>query len=215
MIGTRLFDLSFPDGSLSEKYNEYHVVNEDPGVAELADLVSIESDLSGAQVGCVLFEEESKRDPVDTGRLRVFFESTIISYARAFASGKGSGEKSPRRKIDHLVETLSEHDRATHDEVVRIRNQHVGHRVDQTSQAALIIAAFDRTTLKFKSISPVLVDKIDGQLIADLAVIVESLIALVGNAITAEIEQLTTNYASADVEGTLLRPKVLDNLGHD
>lgn len=168
MIGTKIFNMVVNGQSMSDLFQEYLVIAEDQEAMHLADLVSLRSDLEGASTACALFAEEARKDNPDTARLRIFFESAVISYARAFASGKGSGTKRPRSKIEILLESVDSEQRSAHDRTLIIRNQHVGHRVDPTEQSAMVLAVFDRQSLKFKSVSPFLMDRIDGGLMTGL-----------------------------------------------
>jgi hypothetical protein len=197
--------------SFAESHDEYLVVIEDPEAHELADLISIRSDLDGASAACALFEEEAQKDDeADTSRLRVFFESAVISYARPFTTGKGSGKnRQGRRKIVNLLTELDEEDIRAHEKAVRIRNVHVGHRVDPDEQSAVVLAAFDRQTYKFKSVSPMMMDRIDASVLRGLARCAKALIALVEVEISKEIDELTRMYQTQDDDQCLELPQAL------
>lgn len=212
MNGKDLFDMSVNGQSLSESQREYLVIVDDPEANQLADLVSIKSDLDGALAACTLFSEEAKKKNADTVLLRIFLESAIISYARPFSSGKGSGEKRTRRKIDNLLESFDQEQQAAHDKAVSIRNQHVGHRVDPDEQSAMVLAAFDQRSLRFKSVNPFLMDRIDGSLMVNLARCVEILNEVVENEISKEINQLTRMYETQEAEERLRLPQALANI---
>ncbi|MFF2842334.1 hypothetical protein [Paenarthrobacter sp. NPDC057981] len=209
MIGTRVFDMVVNGVSLMDTYQEYHVIVEDREAMHLADLVSIRSDLEGASAACGLFEEEAREDSADTAKLRVFFESAVISYARAFASGKGSGAGRQRSKIENLLGSLDPEQRLAHDDVLSIRNRHVGHRVDPTEQSVMVLATFDRQSLKFKGVAPFLVDRIDGGLMAGLASCVGSLAYLVDLEISRVMDQLAKFYELQESEGRILPEALL------
>lgn len=204
MIGTKIFNMLVNGQSMSDSFQEYLVIVEDQEAMHLADLVSLRSDLDGASTACSLFAEEAQKDSPDTARLRIFFESAVISYARAFASGKGSGTKRPRSQIEKLLEGINPEQRSAHDKTLSIRNQHVGHRVDPTEQSAMVLAAFDRQSLKFKSVSPFLMDRIDGGVMAGVALCVGTLMELLDAEISEGIDHLTRMYELQEAEERLL-----------
>lgn len=215
MDGTKLFDMSVNGRSLAESFDEYLVINEDPEAHQLADLVSIRSDLDGASAACALFAEEAQKgDDAGTSRLRIFFEAAVISYARPFTKGKGSGKnRQGRRKIDDLLTKLDQEDIRAHEQAVRIRNVHVGHRVDPDEQSAVVLAAFDRQTYKFKSVSPMMMDRIDAGVIWGLSRCAKVLVDLVEAEISKEMDELTNIYQTQDDDQCLQLPQALTALG--
>lgn len=100
----------------------------------VADLLSISNDMF-AVVECA----EAREDVEEGGvAYRALFQAAIISYARAFKSGKSFAEKSGRRKAGLLLAGLTDEQLEVHEEVIRMRDKHVAHRVDSDEEVYVL-----------------------------------------------------------------------------
>ena len=100
--------------------------------SELGDLGSLLGDLLIAQMAA-----HHMADPViATGEYlylrRACWEGAIIAYGRCFASGQGVGGSS-RLTLDGYLRHLSDAQRASHADIIRLRNKRIGHLVAEES----------------------------------------------------------------------------------
>lgn len=100
----------------------------DSAANPLGDLQSLINDLEFVADAC---DELQTRVPTMTSR-RALWEAAVIAYGRCFSSGGSAvvAKQSRTRIPDELLATLSEADQACHRDIVQLRNQHIGHRVD-------------------------------------------------------------------------------------
>lgn len=96
---------------------------------KLLDILSLEHDFHAARATCDLFLE-TENTPSNDGLRHALWESLVVTYGRAFQSGKGDSGKSRYRLPPEFLKHLSESQQALHEQDLQVRNQHVAHRVD-------------------------------------------------------------------------------------
>lgn len=107
-----------------------------PNAARIADWSSMVQDLTLAAECCerlARFPDEPQEGE-DMVVRRALWQAAIISYGRAFTSGKGHQGQKREPFPDVVLDTLTAEQRELHDAVRDERNQHVGHRVDEREQ---------------------------------------------------------------------------------
>lgn len=103
--------------------------------------------------------ESSPADDVHAALL----EAAVMAYSRSFSSGRSALVKGPRRRLQEFVDGLSSADRAAHDEVMHMRDQHVAHRVDRTLTQT-IVAKMTTAEGEYFGVMPLLVTQTGRQL---------------------------------------------------
>ncbi|MCD2191726.1 hypothetical protein [Actinomycetospora soli] len=119
------------------------LTGDDPNA--LADLYSIRDDIIFA-FNCVhayisIVESNQDRSSYEAEyslTRQSLWNSSIISYRRAFKSGKALiTPKTSRFSLDGLVASFNEDQRRVHDELLETASQHVAHRVGPREQAQI------------------------------------------------------------------------------
>ncbi len=104
--------------------------------AEYADLVSMISDLERVIELSHALRRQVAQDKVTASAL---WESAVIAYGRCFTNGRSALGKRHRRKMpSEALKVFGPDLRRAHDEVMELRNQHVGHRVGEASAVRVI-----------------------------------------------------------------------------
>ena len=101
---------------------------DDESAQELADLASIWADLLLVQM-CLHHRKSLTGKAMEQIFVkRALWEQAVVAYARCFNTGRG-------RPLPHqLREQIGEDSLQVHDEIIRWRDKHVAHRVDQQLQ---------------------------------------------------------------------------------
>lgn len=105
--------------------------------ADYADLISMISDLGQViEMSHALRRHEGDEDSVVAAAL---WEAAVVTYGRCFISGRSAlGKRSRRRMPSEALDMLGPELRQAHEDVMEMRNQHVGHRVGETSGVRVI-----------------------------------------------------------------------------
>ena len=108
--------------------------------ATLADLISVRKDIGEARTFVVLLvamPASTHPSPQDQDTRAALWKAVVISYRRAFTSGKSFAKGRARSRYPaDIVVSLSEPDRATHEAILFEADKHVAHRVDDDRKAA-------------------------------------------------------------------------------
>jgi len=105
--------------------------------ADYADLVSMIDDLGRViQTSDALSAYAEEENAVVEAAL---WESAVITYGRCFTSGKSAiGKRSRRKMPTEALDTLSPELREAHEQVMELRNRHVGHRVGEAGAVRVV-----------------------------------------------------------------------------
>lgn len=183
-----------PDGLRRSVHDgEFLLSLHGPGVARLQDLMSILSDLERAGNFCRLYDlEEGGSDKKDA-----MFEAAIICYARSFSNGRSAGGKQHRLRAHEFINSLDAEFQGMHQDLVDLRNMHVGHRVE--NDQSLLIANFDEAG-RFTSIDSFhsVLGSYEGA-VTDMLAVLEELIPAVENARSEEFQRLEGNCAQLQI----------------
>lgn len=112
--------------------------------AEIADLISIELDMRNA----LDYATQYRAHEEDGGALAsALFEAAIITYGRSFRQGRSAqarkrqnGRGAPRLQATAYLDVLPDRLAGLHEELLQLRDKHVGHRVDHETSA--VVAEF-------------------------------------------------------------------------
>jgi hypothetical protein len=134
-----LSDEDMPDGWVAAAQFELR----DSKAADLADLTSIQADLSFVLAACRWLAENSEPDageldPVEATLIRGMWESAVISYGRCFPPGGGRLQRNRTPIPADIIDQLSDDEKAVHAAMLEERNQHIAHRLDLVRQQARI-----------------------------------------------------------------------------
>lgn len=133
------------DGSVQSVHaGELLFAVESETAAEIADLISIELDMRNA----LGYATEYPAHEEEEGTLAsALFEAAIITYGRSFRQGKSAqprkgqnGKGAPRLKATAYLDVLPQRLLRMHEELLELRDKHVGHRVDHETSA--VVAEF-------------------------------------------------------------------------
>ena len=107
--------------------------------AALADLLSVEKDLEETREFALSLQAmPASTHPGDDYRIlrNALWKAVVISYRRAFTGGKSFVKGRSRAKYpSDQVDSLSDDERAIHDEMLHEADKHVAHRVDDDREA--------------------------------------------------------------------------------
>ncbi len=105
--------------------------------ADYADLVTLIGDLERVIDATHAIRRYMAED--NTLVASALWESAVITYGRCFTTGKSALGKRPRRKMPpEALDVLGPDLRKAHEDVVEMRNRHVGHRVGDTSGVRVV-----------------------------------------------------------------------------
>lgn len=169
--------------------------------ANLADLVSVVGDLERAMEYGRAFEERVD----DAGLRNALFEAAIVAYARSFREGRAAikrreaGKGVARLKATKYLSLLSGELTDAHEELLSLRDKHVGHRVENESSVVISEFGIDGN---FLSVSPMIwgLGASTGP-IRNLIEIVEILIPAISTEIDELIAALTQTLSGARLTG--------------
>lgn len=169
--------------------------------AEIADLISIELDMQHALDYATRYPEFE-----DDGDLAgALYAAAVITYGRSFRQGRSAqarkgqhGKGAPRLKATAFLSALSAELLALHEELLELRDKHVGHRVDHETSA--VVAEFDGEG-RFLYASPLLWNLgSSGRHMAAVREIVEVLLPLIHEEIHAKtqtVERVLSQFTVA------------------
>ena len=163
---------------------------EDPSVFHLtkgssgqyADLLSLYFDLSNARkyalltVDCcnrlnVMHGNYSSNQNEEYNAIKLIasasFAAMIISYGRAFSSGKSETPKARRRSLRNLEKQLPKDMQDTSKRIINTRNEHIAHSVDKSRENVKVTGLLDhngapesiRALTSFESIDQALAER--------------------------------------------------------
>jgi len=105
--------------------------------ADYADLVSMIGDLSRVTEMSDALSAYAKEDSGVVSA--ALWESAVITYGRCFTSGKSAiGKRSRRKMPKEALDSLSPELRKAHEQVMELRNRHVGHRVGEAGAVRVV-----------------------------------------------------------------------------
>ncbi len=115
-----------------------------PQAPAYLDLWSMRADLLFVIEACDRLESyRAASDESDPIVWKALWHAAVVSYGRAFTSGKShGGGRTPRLKATALINRLDPEMRALHDVIFGERNQHIAHRVDgREAMKAIVVLA--------------------------------------------------------------------------
>ncbi|MHC3368743.1 hypothetical protein ACYAFX_28930 (plasmid) [Rhodococcus aetherivorans] len=169
----------------------------------LADLDSIENDLSTAHMFLGRYITLAERSPADNDdavsvEMQALWNAALIAYRRAFTSGRSLIlPKTSRPKLaDQILDLLPAEARPVHDSLWSNANQHVAHRVSDHEQAIVqVVLAPEGAKPEIVGLARLHARYI-GPTIEDAKTALD-LCAAVGAIVQRELDELTKGSTSA------------------